>query len=192
MITIRSFYFFSFVAIFLVSVVGTGIYFYLRYRYREQYPYGRWEDLLPRLGPVDHDHLALIARDQGPASDDEPFLTVDPEELWQVLGGIRCLEVVERNCAVLVDLAFYVQQWYPEALLITEQLRLDARTVEWHIGRLRAEAKIPSRKHDMADHLKEVVAMYYRMITGVLSLYEQADAPRLDDLRRALSHAMTA
>jgi len=51
------------------------------------------------------------------------------------------LKTLERNCAVLVDLVFYVQQWYPEALAIAEQLRLNAREIEWHIGRLKSAAK---------------------------------------------------
>jgi hypothetical protein len=186
MITIRSFYFFSFVVIFLLSVLGTGVYFYLRYRYRERYPYGRWEDLLRRLGPLDHDHLALIAEDRGDLADKDVFQPWNKDDVWRVLGGMRGLEVMEKNCAVLVDLSFYVQQWYPEALLVTEELRLDARRIGWHVARLRLEAKSPSQTSEVADHLKHVIAMYYQMMCEVLSLYEQGNVPGLADLRRAL------
>jgi hypothetical protein len=188
MITDRSLYFFSFIVVFLVSILGTGAYFYLRYRYREQYPYGKWEDLLGRLGPLDHDNLALIAGDQALASDPEAIGAeeLDAQTIWRLLGGMHGLEMVERNCAVLVDLVFYVQQWYPEALLVTEQLRLHAHEVEWNIDRLRAAAKTGKRKRAATDHLQQAVAVYYRMTCEVLSLYEQADLPGLTELRRAL------
>ncbi len=148
MIMIRSIYFLAFVAIFLMLVLGFATYFYARYRRRQRYPYGKWEDLLKRLGPLDYENLAVIAQDPALASryrvGKEEDL--DPEKVWNLLGGMHGLEVMEKNCEVLVDLVFYVQQWYPEALLIAEQLRLNAREVEWHIGRLRATVKAGKRK----------------------------------------------
>ena len=48
-------------------------------------------------------------------------------QLWRLIGGLEGLEVLEKNSEVLIDLAFYLQQWYPEALVIAERLRLDAR-----------------------------------------------------------------
>ena len=50
--------------------------------------------------------------------------------MWRLIGGLEGLEVLERNSEVLIDLAFYVQQWYPEALPIAERLRLDAQAAE--------------------------------------------------------------
>jgi len=188
MIMIRSIYFLSFVAIFLILVLGYATYFYARYRRREKYPYGKWDDLLKRLGPLDYDNLALIAQDPAFVSDrrvdDEEDM--DPEKLWKLLGGMHGLEVMEKNCEVLVDLVFYVQQWYPEALLLAEQLRLNAREVEWHIGRLKAAVKAGKRRTAAADYIQQAVAIYYQMTQEVLSLYEQANIPGFADLQRAL------
>jgi hypothetical protein len=188
MIMMRSVYFLIFVVIFLVSILGNATYFYVRYRHREQYPYGKWEDLLKRLRPLDYDNLALIAQDptlepDQHAHDEE---AIDPEEIWRLLGGMRGLEVMEKNCEVLVDMVFYMQQWYPEVLLIAEQLRLNAREVEWHIGRLRAAAKAGKRRSATADYVQRAVAIYFQMSREVLSLYEQANVPGLADLQRAL------
>jgi hypothetical protein len=185
---IRSIYFLSFVVIFLLSILGNATYFYVRYRRREKYPYGRWEDLLRRLGPLDYDNLALIAQDPALESDrqtrdDEDM---DPEEIWRLLGGMRGLEVMEKNCEVLVDLVFYVQQWYPEALLIAEQLRLNAREVEWHIDRLKVAGQSGKRRTATADYMQQAVAIYCQMTREVLSLYQQANLPGLADLQRAL------
>ena len=55
--------------------------------------------------------------------------------------GLKGLEVLETNSEVLIDLAFYLQQWYPEALVIAERLRLDARELKWHVARLKGAAQ---------------------------------------------------
>jgi hypothetical protein len=188
MIAIRSLYFFSIVSVFLLSILGTGAYFYVQHRQRQKYPYGKWENLLKRLGSLDHDHIALIARDLvfEPDRQDPDDVALDSDQLWQFLGGMQGLAVLERNCTVLVDLVFYVQQWYPEALLIAEELRLNAREVQWHIDRLRGAAKTGKLKTATPDYLQQAVAIYYRMSCEVLSLYEQTNLPGLADLQKAL------
>jgi hypothetical protein len=184
MMMIRTMYFLGLVGIFLIFILGYAAYFYARYRRREMYPYGRWEDLLKRLGPLDYDKLALIARESGMACDREE--DAEAEKIWKLLGGMHGLEVMEKNCEVLVDLVFYVQQWYPEALLIAEQLRLNAREVEWHIGRLRASVKAGKRRSAASEYVQQAVAIYFQMTQEVLSLYEQANVPGLAELQRAL------
>lgn len=188
MMMMRSIYFLIFVSIFLVLILGNATYFYVRYRRREKYPYGKWEDLLKRLKPLDYGKLALIARDPTIETDqhDRDEEDIDPEEIWRLLGGMRSLEVMEKNCEVLVDMVFYIQQWYPEALLIAEQLRLNAREVEWHIGRLRAAAKAGRRKSAIAEYVQQAVVIYWQMTREVLSLYEQANISGLSDLQRVL------
>jgi hypothetical protein len=185
MITIRTLYFFGFLAIFLVAILATGAHYYLRSLKQQKYPYGKWDELLKRLGSLDHNNLALIAGsfDNEPEIEDEDL---DPEKIWHLLGGMQGLEVVEKNCAVLVDLVFYVQQWYPEALLVAEQLRQNAREVQWHIERIKGAAKIGKLKTATPEYLQQAVAIYYRMTCQVLTLYEQANLPGFADLQVAL------
>ena len=188
MITIRSLYFFCALFLFLISIVGIGAYYYLKNRRRELYPYGKWDELLERLVPIDHRSLERIAADSSTELDHTTsnVETSDPETIWRLLGGMQGIEVMERNCEVLVDLVFYVQQWYPEALVIAEQLRLNAREVEWHIGRIRAAAKSGRPPAAAAEYLQQAAAIYYRMACEVLNLYEQANLPGLADLQRAI------
>jgi hypothetical protein len=47
-----------------------------------------------------------------------------------LIGGLQGLEVLEKNSDVLIELAFYLQQSYPEAIVIAERLRLDARELK--------------------------------------------------------------
>lgn len=188
MIPLRSFYFFGVILVFLVSVLGIGTYYYLRNRRRNLYPYGQWDELLERLIPIDHQSLGRIAGDTDTefGADSPDTYAMDPEKVWRLLGGMRGIDVMEKNCTVLVDLVFYVQQWYPEALLIAEQLRLNAREVEWHIGRIRASAKSGREPGATAEYLQQAVAIYYRMTCEVLTLYEQANLPGFSDLQRAI------
>ena len=188
MMTIRNLDFFGFLLVFLVAIIGIGTHYYLRDRRRELYPYGKWDELLKRLAPLDHQNLERIALDPAVAPYQEIQLVeaTNPQEIWRVLGGMRGIELMEKNCSVLVDLVFYVQQWYPEALLVAEQLRLNAREVEWHIGRLKATAKSGRPPVAAAEYLQQAVAIYYHMTREVLALYERANLPGLADLQRAL------
>jgi hypothetical protein len=188
MVTIRNLDFFGFLSVFLASILGIGTHYYLRSRRRELYPYGKWDELLKRLAPLDHENIERIATDPAaqPDQDIQCVETMNPQDIWRLLGGMRGIEVMEKNCSVLVDLVFYVQQWYPEALLIAEQLRLNAREVEWHIGRLKATAKSGRPPAAAAEYLQQAVAIYFQMTREVLALYEQANLPGLTDLQRAL------
>jgi hypothetical protein len=186
--TIRNLDFFGFLFVFLASILGIGTYYYLRNRRRELYPYGNWDELLKRLAPLDHQNLERIAEDPADQADHDVqhVETMDPQDIWRLIGGMRGIEVMEKNCSVLVDLVFYVQQWYPEALLIAEQLRLNAREVEWHIGRMKATARSGRPPAAAAEYLQQAVAIYYHMTREVLALYERANLPGLADLQRAL------
>jgi hypothetical protein len=186
--TIRSLYFFGFLLVFLISIVGVVTHYSLKSRRRNLYPYGKWDELLERIIPIDHRSLGRVAGDPDAESDleEESVEAMDPDEIWQILGGMRGINVMEKNCTVLVDLVFYVQQWYPEALLIAEQLRLNAREMEWHIGRIRAAAKSGHAPAAAAEYLRQAVTLYYQMTCEVLALYEQANLPGLADLRRTI------
>lgn len=188
MITTRSLYFFTFVVAFVVAVVAVGVFFYLRYRRRQRHPYGDWETLLNRLGRLDRDNIAYIANDaltrcEDRGAKEEPL---DPDRIWHLLGGMDGVATMERNCEVLIDLVFYVQQWYPEALLVAEELRRNAREIEWHIERLKAAANKGRLKTAIPEYLEQAVAIYYRMTKEVIALYEQFAIPELADLQTVI------
>ena len=100
---------------------------------------------MTRLTTVDRDSISEVALDiideSGQQRRDEGSAALEPGRVWKRVGGLEGLEVLEANCAVLIDLAFYVQQWYPEALAVAEQLRLSAKEIEWHVERLRGAQK---------------------------------------------------
>lgn len=186
----RATFFFLVLSVFLLALLTLVVHYYLRRIRTEKHPYGSWEKLLGRLSAVNRENVALIALslvdESGQRRGDENDANLDEAQIWSMIGGIKGLETLERNCAVLVDLVFYVQQWYPEALAIAEQLRLNAREIEWHIGRLKSAAKAGRAEKAFSEHAEEVVAIYYVMTRRVLALYEEWNLPGLVELQRAL------
>jgi hypothetical protein len=182
--------FLSGLVIFVVTLVAIAAYYYFRHLRRQRFPYGEWDSLLKRLTSVDRDSVALIALDlideSGQRRTEEGDSTLEPSRIFPLIGGLEGLKVLEKNCAVLVDLAFYVQQWYPEALAVAEHLRLNAREIEWHIGRLKGAAQTGKLETAFPDSAQRAIATYYLMTRQVLALYQNGNLPGLEDLQRAL------
>ena len=190
MISDRSLYFVV-VLMVVLAAVGTAVaYYYLQDRRRRRFPYGSWESLLSRLSIVDRDKIALISQnllhESGLSRKDEDDSELNATQIWSLIGGLKGLEMMEHNCAVLVDLAFYVQQWHPEASLVAEQLRLNAREVAWHVGRLKGAAQTGKLEIFISDYAQPAITTYYLMTRRVLALYERYNLPGLGDLQRAI------
>lgn len=190
MITIRTVYFVVVLVVFLVALLGAAMYYLIRNRQRKMYPYGKWETLIRRLAAVDRDNIVLVARDlvdeRGERRTDDDDLDLDPSQIWPLVGGVKGLEILERNCQVLVDLVFYAQQWYPEVIVVTEQLRQQAREIELHIQRIKGAEKQGALESWYPNYAQRVVATYYVMTQRVLTLYEQLNLPGLTELQKSL------
>ncbi len=182
--------FFVVLGIFFLSLIAILGFSYRLYRNRSKSAYGEWENLFQRLSQIDRESVSLIALDfigdpeRHQSKDDQEEL--DPSTIWPLIGGIEGLESLQRNCAVLVDMAFYVQRWYPEALAVAEQLRLNAREIEWHVDRLKASKHTGKLEAAFPDYAQRAITVYYLMTRRVLTLFEQGDYPGLYDLQRAL------
>ena len=185
--SIRTEYFIIAVAIFVLALIAIAVYYHRRSHTSAQ---KNWERLLKRLTVVDRSSIAEVALDiideSGQQRKDEASAVLEPSEIWKLVGGLEGLEILEANCAVLVDLAFYVQQWYPEALLVAEQLRLSAREIEWHVERLKSAQTTGKLESAFSMYAQPAVAKYYLMTRQVLALYEEGNLAMLADLRNAL------
>jgi hypothetical protein len=187
---LRNLYFVVLAAFLLVALSGTLVRYYLRARRSAG---DTWEDLLHRLTWIDREAIATIALDAlgpldergNPRPQNESF-ALEPDTIWKLLGGLDGLEVVERNCRVLVDLATYLQRYYPEALVVAEQLRLNAREIEWHVGRLKGAAQTGNLRSSFTDYAQRAVVTYYRMTRLLLDLCDEARAPGLVQLQQAI------
>jgi hypothetical protein len=178
-----------FVAIGIVFCVLVFIAGYCYWRHRRSSP-ATFESLFAQLKWIDRNNIAQVALDlvdlSGRPKVDEAAATIESSQLWDLIGGLDGLETMERNSEVIIALAFYLQQWYPEALPVAERLRLDARELKWHVGRLRGAAQKGNLQISFPFYAQRAVATYYLMTRRVLDLYEAANFSMLTDLQRAL------
>ena len=175
------------IGIFLSVLLSIAGYYYIRSR---RSPAAGWEQLLASLTSIDRNNIALVALDlvdeSGRPKGSHEAATLEPAQLWELVGGLEGLEVLERNSEVLIELACYVQQWYPEALVVAERLRLDARELKWHVSRLKGAAQKGNLHISFPFYAQRAVVTYYLMTRRVLSLYEAGNLSMLADLQREL------
>jgi hypothetical protein len=173
--------------IFLVVLIAIAGYYYSR-GIRSS-PAG-WDELLAKLARIDRDNIAQVALDlvdeSGRPRQSEDAANLEPRQLWRLVGGLEGLELLEANSEVLIDMAFYVQQWYPEAIVIAERLRLDARELKWHVNRLKGAAQKGNLQVSFPFYAQHAVATYYLMTRRVLGLYEAGNFSMLAELQKAL------
>jgi hypothetical protein len=150
-----------------------------------------WEDLMAKLSKTDRDGITMVARELvdewgEPRAGEEDVAGLEPAQLWSLVGGLEGLQVLEKNSEVLIEIAFYVQRWYPEALVISERLRLDARELRWHVSRLKGAARTGNLQISFPFYARRAVTIYYLMTRRVLRLYEAAQFSNLNELQQAL------
>lgn len=181
------FYFVAGICVFLSVLLLLAGYYFVRSRRSSGTD---WEELFAKLTWIDRNNIAEVALDlvdeSGKPRATEDAVTLEPGQLWSLIGGLEGLEVLERNSDVLIDLAFYVQKWYPEAVVIAERLRLDARELKWHVARLRGAAGKGDLQVSFPFYAQRAVVRYYLMTRRVLSLYEAGNFAMLSKLQRAL------
>lgn len=148
---------------------------------------------MAKLVRTDRDGISLVARELvdesgEPLSEDreDDGMELNAQELWNVVGGLDGLQKLERNSEVLIEIAFYVQRWYPEAIVISERLRQDARELQWHVSRLRGAEKTGNLQVSFPFYARRAVVTYYLMTRRVLRLYEAGHFSMLAELQQAL------
>ncbi len=142
---------------------------------------------MARLVAVDRDMVSVIAGVHDESSPrTKTAVALEDWQIWDILGGMGGIEILAANCDVLIDLACHVQAWYPEALPVAEQLRLNAREIQWHLERLKGAERRGNLQAVFPDYAQRAVAVYFTMTRNVLSLYEVSQVPGWSQLQTAL------
>lgn len=172
------------VAFTLVIILCVSAYSYKVLRRRRS---ASWQSLIGRLERVDRASIALLAHDlnsaPGDASDSD---LLDADQIWTLSGGMEGLAAMEANCEVFVDLAFHLQERFPDALPAAESLRLQAREIKWQVDRLRNAAKTGQLPTSFPDYAQRAAATYYSMTDTLLRLYERFEWSQLRELESIL------
>lgn len=148
-----------------------------------------WEALMKRIVPVDEKAIERVALDAVDASGD-PKTEEHPRELgrkdiWKLLGGMDGINRIDNNARVIVEMAAYLERWHPEASETAEELRLEARRLEWHVGRLRAAETNHCLDFHFHSYGQHAALSYYTMLKSVLALAQQNRGALFVDLQRA-------
>ncbi|MGI4827715.1 MAG: hypothetical protein ACRYFU_05940 [Janthinobacterium lividum] len=143
------------------------------------------QDLLAQLSPLNRDHVALIARDLELSDDSEPEHE-EPAAIWDLIGGLDGLHALSANCDVLIAIACSLQRSFPEALAVAEELRLNAREVKWHLGRIEGATRAGHLRTAFSEYGRQAIGTYYLMTRKLLVLYEISDVPGFRELQAAL------
>lgn len=165
------------VVLILAILITAG--FYLRRLRRSART--EWEQLLTRLTAVDRTAVNAVALDaiepSGERRRDRQARELEPDEIWQLLGGLEGVERLEANSRVLVEMAAYLQRSYDDGAMVAEQLRLQAKELEWHVGRLRMAAEQGSLEFHINTYAQNVAIAYYLMEHGIQAYCERMNLP---------------
>jgi hypothetical protein len=162
----------------IVAILGIGGYYVWRIRKSGE---TGWEELLKRLIAIDRSGVDSVALDaiepSGNRRADLLARELEPDRIWKLLGGLEGVERLESNSRVLVDMATYLQRSYPEAAALAEELRLQARELEWHVGRLRMAAEQGSLEFHIGTYAQNAAIAYYLMEQRLQALCQRKNVP---------------
>jgi hypothetical protein len=118
-------------------------------------------------------------------------IEIEPDAIWESLGGYQGLRKMRENAEVMLALAACAQQWnFIEAVIVTERMRLDAASLRRAVRRVEL-GLIPSmllRRYQLTLPLnaQEASSAYYLMRQRLLCLYETSHAGLYPKLAAAL------
>jgi hypothetical protein len=148
-----------------------------------------WKELVAGLYRLDMVELSAVAMDY--LTPRRGQIDLEPNEIWEFLGGYDGLKRMRENAEIMLALAAYAQRWnFAEAVIVTERMRLDAAALRRAIRRVELGI-IPAKllKHfrlTLPLHAQEASSAYYLMRLRLLSLYETSHAGRYSALAAAL------
>jgi hypothetical protein len=148
-----------------------------------------WHDIVAELKPLNTDQLASVAIDYlAPHSGQ---IDLEPEAIWESLGGYQGLKKMRENAVVMLSLAACAQQWnFTEAVIVTERMRMDAAMLRRALRRV--ELGLISlrllRRYQLTIplHAQEASSAYYLMRQRLLCLYQTSHAGLYPRLAEAL------
>jgi hypothetical protein len=143
-----------------------------------------WDELLAKLHRIETEGITAVAMDHlAPA---KCQLNLQPEDMWNLLGGLEGLQRMRENGRILVALAAYVERWnYEEGVIIAERMRRDGLQLRRSVTRIMLETFLGMKQVRIPFYLHEAASSYYLMRQRLLVLYQANHAglyPRLAEI----------
>lgn len=144
-----------------------------------------WSELVSQLQRVplkDVERLALDNLNPQPNQ-----LQLEPQEMWDLVGGMEGMVRMRENAQVLIALAAHVQQWnYIEATVVAERMRRDAVQIRRAVMKAQMERLLYKKWVRMPFYIHDLASSYYLMTQRLLALYQTSHVGLLPRLKEQL------
>ena len=134
-----------------------------------------WNELLAEVEFIDFRGVSLVARDY--LDPRKGQIELEPQEIWNLLGGDEGLRTMRANADRLIALAAFAQQWnLDESVIVAERMRRDGLRLRRAVRRVQLGmlSQIVTGRHwvEVPFQLQEAASAYYLMRQRLLALYE--------------------
>lgn len=148
-----------------------------------------WDTLLASMQAVDLKGLQCVARDY--LEPRKGQTAMEPEVIWQLLGGEQGLQHMKANAELLLALAAHASQWNrEEGAIVTERMRRDALHLRSAVRQVQLGmlSQVITGHHwvSVPFQLQEAASAYYLMRQRLLALYETSHVALLPQLAQAI------
>jgi hypothetical protein len=136
-----------------------------------------WNELVGEIEFIDFRGVSLVARDF--LDPRKGQIDLEPQDIWQLLGGDEGLRVMRANADRLIALAAFAQQWnLEESVIVAERMRRDGVRLRKAVRRVQLgmlSQKITGHHWiEVPFQLQEAASCYYLMRQRLLALYESS------------------
>jgi len=144
-----------------------------------------WDELVGKLHRVESNGVMTVALNH--LVPQKNSLNLEPEEMWNLLGGLEGIQRMRENGRILVALASYVERWnFDEGIIIAERMRMDGLQLRRAVTRIMLATFLGRQQMRVPFYLHEVASSYYLMRQRLLVLYETNHAGLYPRLAEAL------
>lgn len=170
----------------LLSILFTGLGYIAYIARRRRMFLGRsWESVLAKLEPVDVEGLRRIAESYLNPGKDQ--LSIEPPQMWDMIGGLRGLHRLHSNAAIMLDLAVFAERWnWEQGPVISEMIRRDVARLNSAVRHIELAFVYQFGFVRAPFHIQEAVSSYYLLRGRLLGLYEASHAGLLPRLEAAV------
>jgi hypothetical protein len=145
--------------------------------------------LIAGLHHIDFRGVSLVARDF--LDPRKGQINMEPQEIWNLLGGDEGLRTMLRNADSLIALAAFAQQWnLDESVIVAERMRRDGVRLRRAVRRIQIGmfSQVFTGRHwvEVPFQLQEAASAYYLMRQRLLALYETSHVGLYPQLAKAV------
>jgi hypothetical protein len=166
----------------LLSIAGYLGYFITR---RRRLILQGWDDVLASIRPVNIEGLRLVANHY--LQPDKDQLSVEPEKMWEIVGGLTGIQTLKSNAKVMQNLAIYAERWnWDQGPVVSELIRRDAARLNKAVFRIQLAYFFQRGFIRAPFDIQEAVASYHLIRTRLFGLYQVTHIALVPSLEAAL------